>query len=86
MKSPLISDPITYSGAPSSHWYPLSPSEELFFGTTPAQRPDSPEFRVGERTMSPPNLMSLRDEQRSRDDDMDEDEDIGGGNEDEKER
>ena len=36
--------------------------------------------------MSPPNLMSLRDEQRSRDDDADEDGDVSGGRVDEGER
>ena len=51
----------------------LSSLEELFFGTTPAQRPESPAFGASERTLSPPNLMSLHDEQRPREEEPDED-------------
>ncbi len=35
----------------------------MFLATTPAQRPDSPEYIKLARTSSPPNLRSLHDEQ-----------------------
>ena len=57
-------------------FYPLLLLEELFFGTTPAQRPESPAFGSTEHILFPPNMMSLHDEQRSREEEPDED--LGG--------
>ena len=73
----LIESHLTFS----LHFYSLPLLEELFFGTTPAQRPESPAFGSTERILFPPNLMSLHDEQRSKEEEPDED--WGGAEEDE---
>ena len=44
------------------HILPCIPSDDTFLGTTPANRPDSPEYIKPPRSGTPPNLMSLHDE------------------------